>query len=101
MQGLCKILRNTNNIDKNLTWRPYIDHIASKISKIVEDTQTTKIIYFFDDIGSMKINVLIIIWNIILYIFIDRLTSYFFLTQKLLQRSFSPFPCSGVVNSFI
>ena len=33
-------------IDKNLTWRPVIDHIASKISKMVEDTQMRKIIYF-------------------------------------------------------
>ena len=34
-------------IDKNLTWRPHIDHLASKISKMVEDTQMRKIIYIF------------------------------------------------------
>ena len=34
-------------IDKNLTWRPHIDRIASKISKIVEDIQKRKRIIFF------------------------------------------------------
>ena len=33
MQRVCKILGVL--IDKNLTWRPHIDHIASKISKII------------------------------------------------------------------
>ena len=42
-------------IDKNLTWRPHIDHIASKISKIIEDTQKRKRITFSDNFGSMKI----------------------------------------------
>ena len=37
-------------IDKNLTWRSHIDRIASKISKIVEDTQRRKRIDFFDDV---------------------------------------------------
>ena len=55
-------------IDKNLTWRPHIDHIASKISKMVEDTQMRKIIYFFDDVGSMKINFLGILFRIFLLI---------------------------------
>ena len=41
----------------------------------------TKIV-FFNEIGSRKINVLIIICNIIFYIFIDQLTSYFFLTKN-------------------
>ena len=62
--------------DKNLTWRPHIDHIASKISKIVEDTQKRKRITFFDNFGSMKINVLIVIGNFISYIFINRLPGY-------------------------
>ena len=34
-------------IDKNSTWRLHINHIAWEISKIVGDTQTRKIIYFF------------------------------------------------------
>ena len=34
-------------IDKNLTWRPHIDYLALKISKMVEDTQMRKIIYIF------------------------------------------------------
>ena len=38
----------------------------------------------------MKINVLIIICNIIFYIFIDQLTSYFFLT-KTVETILQPF----------
>ena len=52
-------------IDKSLTWGPHIHHAASKINTSVEDTQTTKIIYFLDDVGSMKINGLTITWNIV------------------------------------
>ena len=77
--------------DKNLTWRPNIDHIASKISKIVEDTQKRKRITFFDNFGSMKINVLIIIGNFISYMFINRLPGYFFLAQKNVETILQPF----------
>ena len=87
-------------IDKSLTWGPNIDHAALKINALVKDTQTTKIIYFLDDVGSMKINGLTITWNIVSCIFINRLPRCLFLTQKMLKRSFSPFPSSGVVNSF-
>ena len=38
-------------IDKNLTWRPHIDRIASKISKIVEDTQGEKELIFLTTLG--------------------------------------------------
>ena len=54
--------------DKNLTWKPHIDHLASKISKMVKDTQMRKIMYFFDDVGSMKINSLGILFRIFLLI---------------------------------
>ena len=77
--------------DKNLTWRPHIDHIASKISKIVEDTQKRKRITFFDNFGSMKINVLIVIGNFISYIFINRLPGYLFLAQKNVETILQPF----------
>ena len=78
-------------IDKNLTWRPHIDRIASKISKIVEDTQRRKRINFFDDVGSMKINVLIVIGNFISHIFINRLPGYLFLAQKNVETILQPF----------
>ena len=78
-------------IDKNLTWRPHIDRIASKISKIVEDTQKRKRITFFDNFGSMKINVLIVIGNFISYIFINRLPGYLFLAQKNVETILQPF----------
>ena len=41
-------------IDKNLTWRPNIDHIVSKISKIVEDTQRRKRITFLTTLDPWK-----------------------------------------------
>ena len=72
-------------INKNLTWRPHIDHIASKISKIVKDTQKRKRITFLDNFGSMKINVLTVIGNFISYIFINRLPGYFFLAEENLE----------------
>ena len=78
-------------IDKNLTWRPHIDRIASKISKIVEDTQTRKRINFFDDVGSMKINVLMVIGNFISHIFINRLPGYLFLARKNVETILQPF----------
>ena len=71
--------------DKNLTWKPHIDHLASKISKMVEDTQMRKIMYFFDDVGSRKINSLGILFRIFLFLYyLNLLTT----------------PSSGVVNSF-
>ena len=77
--------------DKNLTRRPHIDHIASKISKIVEDTQKRKRITFFDNFGFMKINVLIVIGNFISYILINRLPGYLFLAQKNVETILQPF----------
>ena len=78
-------------IDKNLTWRPHIDRIPSKISKIVQDTQRRKRINVFDDVWSMKINVFIVIANFISHIFINRLPGYLFLAQKIVETILQPF----------
>ena len=92
MQRLCKILRNANWQELNLE--------ASYWSPCFEDQQNGRgypneknyVFFWRRWVHENQFS-----WNIISYIFIDRLTSFFLLTQKMLKRSFSPFPSSGVV----
>ena len=84
-----KILKSANWQELNLE--------ASYWSYCFEDQQNSrghpkeKKKHFFDDVGSVKINVLIIIGNFISYVFINWLPGYFFLAQKNVETILRPF----------